>query len=123
MIWTERMEEAALRLLGILIYTLETVYVCVRVCVWVCVCVCVRKGMVAGHLLKPRSEELRARLCFSFGVISGDPWGRKPTCPSIQPCSSQLTLPIWSGKHPFPSSGSSRAGRTSEKNLIFPEAL
>ena len=40
MIWTERMEEAALRLLGILIYTLETVYVCVRVCVCVCVCVC-----------------------------------------------------------------------------------
>ena len=79
--------------------------------------------MVAGHLLKSRNEELRARLCFNFGVISSDPWGRKPTCPSIQPCSSQLTLAVWSGKHLFPSSGFSKAGRTSEKNLIFPEAL
>ena len=33
MILAERMEEVALRLLGILIYTLETVCVCVFVCV------------------------------------------------------------------------------------------
>ena len=40
MILAERMEEVALRLLGILIYTLETVCVCVCVCVCVFVCVC-----------------------------------------------------------------------------------
>lgn len=71
--------------------------------------------MVAGHLLKSRSEELKARLCFNFWAILGDPWGRKPTCPSTQPCPNQPTLPIRSEKHPFPSSGSSRAGQTSEK--------
>ena len=54
MILAERMEEVALRLLGILIYTLETVCVCVYLCV------CVRKGMVAGHLLKSRNEEIAA---------------------------------------------------------------
>ena len=63
MILAERMEEVALRLLGILIYTLETVCVCVYLCV------CVRKGMVAGHLLKSRNEELSKTLLQFWGHL------------------------------------------------------
>lgn len=62
----QRTEEAALRPMDIFTYTHKT-----RVCACVCVCVGVTTGMVAGHLLKPQSETLRARLYFHFWTILG----------------------------------------------------
>lgn len=87
-ILAERMEEAALDIL------IDTG-----------VCVCARAhGRTCG-------VEYQQAICSSQEVTNDS-----KTMPQflIQPCSDQLTLPIWPGKAPFPSSGLSAAGLTSQ---------
>lgn len=52
----------------------------------------------------------------------GCPWGQN-TPVAIRPAPASSRSPFGLREHPFPCSGSSRAGLASEKNPTFPEAL